>query len=402
MNPLELIDFFKNEPMDFAPGTEYRYSNSGYIVLGYIIEQVSGMSYGEYVDENFFRPLGMANSYYDNSSMIIPNRIPGYKKHGEAYENADFLSMTLPYAGGSLLSNLDDLFKWYQAVSEFKILSKESMEKAHSPYRLVDGRVVGYGYGWRLGNIQESQSISHGGLVNGFTTYAVYLPAEDILVIVFSNCECTQTLDITTSMMAAIVLEQPYQWEVVELSISELEDFQGLYNSTNNGTKKISVEDNRLLYFDPGGSKSLLRPLGKDRLHLENSLTTLEFQRDSRGEVVSFDLTGVELPIIWSRRLQDVQSIKSIKLTNKILNRYRGKYQFSSDFIFEVVREEEKMYGQVGKDRQEILPYETNKFFAKDLDATLLFEMGENNDVIGLTIIQGDGEKHGEKIESFE
>ena len=104
MTPEEVIDIFDNEPMNFAPGEQFRYNNSGYFLLGYIIEKVTGMSYQKYVEENLFKPLGLASSYYGSPSLIIKNRARGYEKKGDTLVNAAYLSMTLPYAAGSLLS----------------------------------------------------------------------------------------------------------------------------------------------------------------------------------------------------------------------------------------------------------------------------------------------------------
>jgi len=203
--PEELVDFFKNESVDFPPGTDYRYSNSGYILLGYIIELISGKPYAEYINEDFFQPLGMKNSFYGNASIIVPDRVSGYQKRNGHFENSEYLSMTLPYSAGSLLSNVEDLFVWYDAMISNKVLNKESLERAHTSYKLRDGRLTGYGYGWELGNIQGSPTIKHVGRINGFVTYSVYLPVEKIFVAIFSNCDCTDNLENPASRMAAII-----------------------------------------------------------------------------------------------------------------------------------------------------------------------------------------------------
>ena len=162
-SPKELIDFFKNEPMDFAPGEEFRYNNSAYFLLGYLIEILSGTAYEAYIDSVFFQPLDMHNSLYGNTSRIIKNRALGYQKNEDDFENADFLSMTQPYSAGSILSNVDDLFSWYDAVMKYQIVSKESLTKAHTASTLNNGKTTGYGYGWFIGNIQGSPMIQHGG-----------------------------------------------------------------------------------------------------------------------------------------------------------------------------------------------------------------------------------------------
>ena len=136
----ELIDFFKNQPMDFAPGEKFLYNNSAYFLLGYIIEKASGKTYEAYLKDTFFEPLGMNNSSYGNTSRIIKNRAAGYMKKDGEFINAFFLSMTQPYAAGSLLSTVDDLFKWYTAFMNDNVISKTNREKAHSSYFLNNGK----------------------------------------------------------------------------------------------------------------------------------------------------------------------------------------------------------------------------------------------------------------------
>jgi len=396
--PKELIDLFKDEPMDFPPGTDYRYSNSGYILLGYIIELISGKLYAEYINENFFQPLGMKNSSYDNASAIVRNRASGYKKKNGHFENSDYLSMTLPYSAGSILSQVDDLFLWYDAIMNNSVLHKESLEKAHTSYKLSDGKLTGYGYGWELGNIQGSPTIKHVGRINGFVTYSVYLPIEKIFVAIFTNCECTDNLENPASRMAAIILEKPYQWSKIELSPKILEFYPGVYKSAYGGKKIIGYEDGRLLYFSKGGSKSTLIPFEKDKFVLENSLTTLEFQRNSAGDIISYNLKGTGMSIMWNRFAGEIKTLKVINVAEKTLEKYIGNYQFSPGPVFSIVKEGKKLYGQVGQDKKEILPYETNKFFAKEIDAKIIFNFDKSGKVISLTKVQSD-EMNAKKVE---
>jgi CubicO group peptidase (beta-lactamase class C family) len=149
MSPMEIIDFFKNEPMDFAPGERWLYNNSGYIILGYIIEQVSEKSYEDFVEQNIFKPLGMDNSRYGSKGELIPMRAAGYQTTQNGYVNAAYLSMTLPYAAGSLMSTVDDLHKWQLALLNNSLISEESKNLAYTDGKLNNGKRMGYGYGLR-------------------------------------------------------------------------------------------------------------------------------------------------------------------------------------------------------------------------------------------------------------
>ncbi len=200
LTPVELIDFFKNEPIEFAPGTKWNYSNSGYFLLGYIIEKVSGKTYPQYIEENFFKPLGMTHSLFGSDAKIVKNRASGYEKDIIGIINAPYLNMNLPYSAGSIQSTVEDLFKWHQAVHAYKLVKKESLEKAFTKYKLTNGKETNYGYGWSFGDIQGSPTIGHDGGINGFLTQSIYLPNEDVFVAIFTNCGCNPPFEIGDKM----------------------------------------------------------------------------------------------------------------------------------------------------------------------------------------------------------
>ena len=131
----QIIDSLANLPLDFIPSSKYSYSNSNYFMLGYIIEQVSGKSYRDYLKENLFKPAGLSNTFYDSPKQLITNRANGYTKDNSNYYNVDYISMSLVYSAGALLSNVSDLFKWHQALYSYKIVKKESLEKAFTSFK---------------------------------------------------------------------------------------------------------------------------------------------------------------------------------------------------------------------------------------------------------------------------
>jgi CubicO group peptidase (beta-lactamase class C family) len=129
--PLELVGIIKGLPSDFVPGTSFRYSNSGYMLLGYIIEEVSGKSYEQYISDNIFKPLKMDRAYYDHMGTVVPGRVSGYVSISDKeFANADFLDQSLPYAAGGLMMSVDDLYKWNKGLYTYTIIKKETLEKA--------------------------------------------------------------------------------------------------------------------------------------------------------------------------------------------------------------------------------------------------------------------------------
>ncbi len=189
MTLTELVDLFKNKPMDFAPGEKYKYNNSAFVLLGVIIGKASGMKYADFVEQKIFAPLGMTSSFYDSTTRVIPRRIPGYQKDGDRYTNAEYLSMSQPYAAGSLISTVDDLAKWDAALYTEKLVKQASLQRAWTSYILKDGKPTNYGYGWGVNTLEGLRIISHGGGINGFTCNAVRLPETRVYVAILTNRE---------------------------------------------------------------------------------------------------------------------------------------------------------------------------------------------------------------------
>lgn len=208
MEPLEMIDFFKNEPMDFAPGEAFKYNNSGYVILGHIIEKASGLSYADFVEQRIFKKLGMSSSRYATHTTVVTKRASGYHNK-DRYVNKRHISFSIPYASGSLMSTVEDLFKWQEAIKDNVLLSKETTQLAFTNYTLNNGDPINYGYGWHIKQLDGAKSYEHGGSIFGFKSMGVYLPEADIYVVGLSNCDCNSPTQITRDI-AALVLSQAH------------------------------------------------------------------------------------------------------------------------------------------------------------------------------------------------
>ncbi|MGL5892444.1 MAG: serine hydrolase domain-containing protein, partial [Bacteroidia bacterium] len=190
MTPKMMVDFFKDEPVDFAPGDKFEYNNSGYVILGYIIELVSGETYEDFIEKRIFEKAGMIHSCYASDRQIIKNRASGYHKKESGYVNKSVISFSVPFASGSLMSTVDDMLKWQTALNQNTLLKAENAKKAFTKYKLNNGEEFTYGYGWHIRDINGTPDREHGGSIFGFKSMAVYIPEEDIYVIGFSNCDC--------------------------------------------------------------------------------------------------------------------------------------------------------------------------------------------------------------------
>jgi CubicO group peptidase (beta-lactamase class C family) len=392
MKPSEMIDHFKNEPIEFTPGTKWNYSNSGYFLLGYIIEKVSGKTYEEYLEENIFRPLGMANSCYGSESKLIKNRVGTYSRGDNGFENARPLSMTQPYSAGSIQSNVEDLYKWNQAVNSYKLVKKESIAKAFTNYKLSDGKETGYGYGWSFGSIQGSPSIEHGGGINGTLTMAMYLPEEDVFVAVFSNCDCNRPEDITAKM-AAIAIGKPYEYKAITLEKEVLQSYAGLFENEKGEQRVITFSDDQM-YSQRGRNPKLgIKAYQKDKFFFDDAMTTIEFVRSKKGKVEELITQSREGKETWKRSNNPIAVQKEIKVDEKILEMYVGEYEIAPEFIFTVTKEKDRLFAQAtGQDKFEIFSETETKFFLKVTDAQLEFVKDETGKVTKAVLKQGGRE----------
>src|SRR5579863_74098 len=179
--PAEEIALFRDKPLDFEPGSKFDYSNSNFIVLGVVIEKVSGKKYGDLLRERIFEPLGMKDSGLDSDELVLPKRAEGYRPGAHGIEVARSESMTIPWSAGAIYSTTGDLLKWEHGLFEGKVLNAESLKLMTTPGK------GNYGLGVFIENHDGVRVVSHGGGIEGFNTHLAYAPEKQIAVIVLSN-----------------------------------------------------------------------------------------------------------------------------------------------------------------------------------------------------------------------
>jgi CubicO group peptidase (beta-lactamase class C family) len=187
MTPVEFVNWVKGKPLDFKPGQKFSYSNSGYNLLGVIIENVSGKSYGTFLKENIFDPLSMSNTGYDPQPANIA---VGYKLYMYGYK-ASLLDLSVAFAAGGLYSTVEDLYKWDQALYTEKILPKNLLDEMFK-VQVVPGEewgFKGYGYGWMINPYNDHPSVFHPGAAYGFITEIRRFLDDKETFILFSNVE---------------------------------------------------------------------------------------------------------------------------------------------------------------------------------------------------------------------
>jgi len=222
--PEAFVKTFSSLPLEFTPGEKFNYSNSGYFLLGYIIEKITGKTYEQNLQETIFTPLKMVNSGYDHSDWIIKNRAAGYEKEGKKFVNAAYLDMSIPYAAGSLYSTVEDLYLWDQALYTNKLINEKSMESLFKPY--IKAGDASYGYGWFVDEYDKGEKgklkmVGHGGGINGFNTIISRIFSDKILVVLMNNTGGTSLGQMTESIQA-ILYNKPFDQPKKSLALDLL------------------------------------------------------------------------------------------------------------------------------------------------------------------------------------
>jgi CubicO group peptidase (beta-lactamase class C family) len=183
-----MAEIIKSQPPDFAPGTNWSYSNSGYYLAGMIVEKLSGVSYADYLRKHIFEPNGLTSTSFCDESAIVPGRARGYRPGAPGQLlNANYISMTVPYAAGALCSTVLDLVRYQRALVDGRIVSRASYARMSQPAVLKDGWRTAYGLGLVNDVIQGKRMVGHGGQIDGFWTVLFYYPADDVTVVLLSN-----------------------------------------------------------------------------------------------------------------------------------------------------------------------------------------------------------------------
>jgi CubicO group peptidase (beta-lactamase class C family) len=191
--PEQTIARFQDRPLDFEPGKRWSYSNSGYVLLGFLIEQVSGQSYEVFLQQNIFDLLHMKSTGYDHNDGSLATGYTGVNSH---WEKPAYIDMTLPYAAGGLYSTVEDLYLWDQALYTEQVVSQESLDLMFTPHAEMAMNGLGYGYGWFVGELNSRQAVSHGGGIDGFVTEMRRYIDDEVTIIILSNRQTTNVPQI--------------------------------------------------------------------------------------------------------------------------------------------------------------------------------------------------------------
>ncbi|MBU5439121.1 beta-lactamase family protein [Tissierella sp. MSJ-40] len=222
----ELIKMFTSKPLDFEPGTQWNYSNTGYYLLGMLIEKLSGKTYSQFLTENIFLPLGMFNTGIDDEKKIVENKASGYYLNGNDLIHCNYINMNLILSSGAMYSTVEDLLTWDQALNNNKLLSRKSIEKMNTPFK------NNYGYGVAINMNGNRRVVHHNGGCEGFLAEIHRYVDDDFAVVVLSNYGFTavnKLCRVVTSIAFGEKYEMPVKPEAFPLSVNVLESYLGVY-----------------------------------------------------------------------------------------------------------------------------------------------------------------------------
>ncbi len=402
----QLIGFFRDKPLEFEPGERWAYNNSAYVLLGAIIEKLSGKTYEQFVEEEIFKPLGMKGSRYGSKSEVVSRRASGYEGEAGAYRNASYVSMTQPYSAGSLISTVDDLAAWDRALSGEALLKKASLDRMFTPVPLTSGLSTRYGYGWSVFDFEGRRVIEHGGDINGYASYLLRIPEERLLVVILSNNpEKRPRPDILSLRVAARLLGKDLENRpMVALAPEALDEYVGVYSIAGGEageTRIVTREGDRLFAQRTGGIKSEVLAAARDNFFYKESDNLLRFERDAQGKVTGMRVTprfGPEGTAVKTGQPVPAER-QAVKIDPILFDTYVGVYQLAPEFEITISREGDRFFEQAtGQVKFEIFPASETRFFLKQVDAEIEFVRGEDGKIAQMVLHQGGRRMPGKRV----
>jgi D-alanyl-D-alanine carboxypeptidase len=392
LTPQQLIDTFKNDPLQFAPGAGYASGNSDYVILGAIIEKVTGQTYADYMTSNVFARAGLTHTYYDDPIRIIPKRVEGYdRKRGGAIVKAPYVSPSIPYSAGSIISTVDDLARWTDAVSAGKVVRRDLAQRAWTPYKLASGEATPYGFGWAINDLLGSRVIAHGGRVMGFIAHALWMPEEKIFVAVLSNTDASPvSTEYVARRLATYAMGKPWDPMAIAMTAEQLGEYAGVYTIDEKTARTLTVANGTLFSQRSGGQPLAVLPRARDQFFFKDSFTTMSFERGADGKVTAMVVTQDAKAERAVRTADKAPERAQITVAPEKLDRLTGRYQLAPEKVVTIFRKGNELWARPSSGRElQLFAESETKWFAKDAAIEFTFELDQSGKAAVLQLNQG-------------
>jgi len=295
-----LVKLIAGHAPDFAPGTAWAYSNSGYMLLGAVIEKIRGQPWYVAVDDLFAKPLGLAHTAYHADDAVVPRRVTGYSRNDRGdIVQPPYINISGPGAAGALASTVDDLFHWMRALAMDRALSPGLFEAMSSAKATSTGNLVHYGYGLMLGTVRGEPVVEHTGGIEGFAAQLSYFPKQHVTVVVLANTDAGSPNPRSLAhRLGALAIGKPYiELKTIHADESHLRELCGNYHIDATSTRTISSENGMLTMRRDDGPKRVLALARGELLFFPGDGTDyFKIARDDRGRVIGLDFYADGMP----------------------------------------------------------------------------------------------------------
>lgn len=390
----ELIAEFKDQPVDFRPGEKWAYDNSGYVLLGAVIEKVTGESWHDYVTGELTGPLGIDSIQYRPDEAAVPNMAQGYASDGGKVVPAQKIHPSVPHAAGALLGTVEGLAEWTAALHGGKLVSAESLARMTTPTKTYDGETSPYGYALQLDEVRGYQTIGHGGGIFGFITASSYFPKEDVFVAVFMNSTDVEPRPgLIAQKLGAMAIGDPYpEFTTLPVDAEAVAGLLGRYKFKE-AVRDFTEKDGKLYMQRDGGRIFEVYPAGDGVFHYGvNDLSYFTVGADEAGTpTIDFHAQGATEGET-GKRIGDVPAAEpTVVLSEAEIGRLLGTYTFPFGDFTVSVNDEGKIVGQLFRQGPvETRPISANVLLAESVGARLTFTI-EGDRAVSLTLEQGPG-----------
>jgi CubicO group peptidase (beta-lactamase class C family) len=282
----KLMVLLLKEKIKFHPGEKMSYSNTGYLLLGKIIEIVSGQTYGRFIESNIFNKLGMSNSYYGWLETNLKGTIGYYRTRKGVIKKANPVDVSWAFSAGGLVSTIDDLATWYRNLSQGELISAKSYQMMITEFKLNDGSSSRYGFGLNNIKIHERKAIIHQGGSPGFRTSSVYFPEEDIYIAVLSNDSSSKPFNLTLLLSAEMFAIYHPDYSRFDIEQTQLNKLLGRYKVDNDSMRTLFVEEG-VIYTKRGDSLPYeVIPMSVNSFFYKDSLAYFVIDEDDTGQLI--------------------------------------------------------------------------------------------------------------------
>lgn len=417
----KLVKFFESRPLLFEPGSNWSYSNSGYVLAAEIVKKISGMPFNDFLQQRIFKPLLMTETTIGTSDYTISNKTAEYATNnkGRVKMEAQY-DWYWAYGAGQIVSTVDDMLKWNEGLCNQQFLSPDLLAVAHKSYMLSTGQPANYGLGWAIGSFKNRSMVQHGGAIGGYRALGMRVPEDHLYLLTLSNSASTNA-GLVNNKALSILYEMPALKESKDLGLVS-KDIEGIYEAPSNGLRlqinfgatpvyyTIRVDsNNKVTVQRTGAARIALSAAGKDVFFDKNNpFTKWQIERSDKGEVdgiaffFHFPGTG---PQRFNKKISSTlpSDKKEVKTDSLTLAKFAGLYEHEFGDQLKISADKNGLLIEELETGLRFKPIwlGENRFYLKDIDWEIIFDADKKGVITGLHYFNGANNRPFKKIEEL-